>query len=197
MGSSNDAVDAAARAPNRIATLPNAISALRLAIALGLPFVERSWLLPLIIAGALTDWLDGFAAKVTKSRSTTGQLLDPLADKALFLSALLTLMLAGEIRFWQLVLILTRDLAVVIVISTAIFRRDWWAFGRMKPSILGKITTVLVFAWLVAVIVPWVTWARQPLFFAAAGCSAVTAVQYFQRLLIALRQQRQNRAGAV
>jgi phosphatidylglycerophosphate synthase len=171
----------------RVVTLPNAISALRLCMAVALPFVEPDWRLPLLIAGALSDWLDGLAAKLLRSRSAFGQLLDPIADKALFVSALLTLMFSGEIAWWHAILALMRDLVVLVVAATAILRRDWWAFGKMKPTVLGKITTVLVFAWLVALLVQWAPGARLPLLIAAAVSSAVTAAEYLRRFARELR----------
>src|SRR5262245_5116582 len=107
----------------RIATPANFVSALRLlmAFALPLPLVEP-WRLHLLIAGAISDWLDGFVATITRSRSTLGQLLDPIADKALFLSALLTLALSGEITWLQAGLVMLRDFAVLLVALTATFR---------------------------------------------------------------------------
>lgn len=176
---------------DRFATIPNLISALRLVVAIGLPFVQPNWRLPLLLAGAASDWLDGLLAKLLNSRSTFGQMLDPIADKALFLSALLTLIISGEIRWWQLCLVLLRDFTVLIVSVTAVIRRDWWAFGRMKPTVLGKITTVLVFAWLMAVLVSW-RWVEPletPLFIAACASSALTAVEYFRRFARELKSQ--------
>jgi len=173
----------------RIVTLPNAISALRLCMAFALPFVEADWRLPLLIAGALSDWLDGLAAKVLRSRSVFGQLLDPIADKALFASALLTLIISGDIAWWQAALALMRDIVVLIVAATAMVRGDWWAFGKMKPTVLGKITTVLVFAWLVSLLVQWAPGARMPLLIASAVSSAVTAAEYLRRFARELRAQ--------
>jgi phosphatidylglycerophosphate synthase len=174
---------------DRIATLPNAISAMRLAIAVGLPFVEANWRLPLIIVGAVSDWLDGFVAHLTNTRSLSGQLLDPIADKALFLSALLTLAIHGEIEWWQAGMALLREWIVLLVICWTLALRDWSAFHRMSPSVLGKITTVLVFAWLLAVMLPWAEPLRMIFFTAASLFSGVTAVEYYVRFAKALRER--------
>ncbi|MCI0362897.1 MAG: CDP-alcohol phosphatidyltransferase family protein, partial [Phycisphaerales bacterium] len=99
----------------RWGTAPNAISAARLVAAAVMPFVEERWWLSILIAGALSDWLDGLLAKRLNARSTMGQILDPIADKALFLSALLTLAMAHRIEWWQMGLIMLRDAAVLVV----------------------------------------------------------------------------------
>ena len=175
----------------RVATIPNLISVARLGIAIGMPFVDADWRLPLLVAGAVSDWVDGLAAKLLRSRSSVGQLLDPIADKALFLSALLTLIISGEIGWWQAAFALLRDFTVLMVATFASIRGDWWAFGKMKPTIFGKITTVLVFAWLVSELVSWANWCRMPLFILTAIASAMTAADYFRRFARELRVQRQ------
>lgn len=185
---------------SRLATLPNAISAARLAAAAVMPFVAERWWLSILIAGALSDWLDGLFAKRLNAKSTAGQMLDPIADKALFLSALLTLSISGKIEWWQMALIMLRDVAVLIVaIFAAGWRRDWQSFKRMKPLIIGKITTVLVFAWLLAVLVNtrWAEPARMPVFILAAASSAMAAGAYLERFVVALIQERKQPQNTV
>ncbi len=179
----------------RWGTAPNAISAARLVAAAVMPFVEERWWLSILIAGALSDWLDGLLAKRLNARSTMGQILDPIADKALFLSALLTLAMAHRIEWWQMGLIMLRDAAVLVVaLFAGLWRRDWRSFKRMKPLIIGKATTVLVFAWLLSVLVhaPWVEAMRMPLFVMTAVSSAMAAGAYLQRFVFALIEERRQ-----
>lgn len=179
----------------RWGTVPNAISAARLVAAAVMPFVEERWWLSILIAGALSDWLDGLLAKRLNARSTMGQILDPIADKALFLSALLTLAMAHRIEWWQMGLIMLRDAAVLVVaLFAGLWRRDWRSFKRMKPLIIGKATTVLVFAWLLSVLVhaPWVEAMRMPLFVMTAVSSAMAAGAYLQRFVFALIEERRQ-----
>jgi cardiolipin synthase len=132
-------------------------------------------------------------AQLLRSRSTVGQLLDPIADKALFLSALLTLMLSGDIRWWQAGLVLLRDFVVFAAVIITAVRSLWRDFTRMKPTVLGKITTVFVFIWLVAVLAPWEwTHALRPgSFVAASASSAIAAIDYFRRMVPELRTPRE------
>lgn len=67
------------------------------------------------ISGALTDFLDGWAARQFKAESRFGVWLDPIADKLLVASCLLMLAAEETIRGWSLlaaVIILCREILV-------------------------------------------------------------------------------------
>ena len=179
----------------RIATVPNAISLMRLVIAGGLPIIPADWRLPALATGAASDWIDGLIAKRMNIRTVTGQILDPIADKALVLSALLTLLLSGEIEWWELMFVLTRDVVVLLAAATALFLRDWRAIGRMKPSVMGKIATVFIYTWLVASMMTWADPIREPAFYIAVVCSAATAVEYLARYMREVANLRMRRAS--
>ena len=80
-------------------TLPNILTMIRLIAA---PMVAVMFLyftrpyadwaaLILFVGAALTDWLDGFLARAWKQESKLGAMLDPIADKAMVVIALLVL----------------------------------------------------------------------------------------------------------
>jgi CDP-diacylglycerol--glycerol-3-phosphate 3-phosphatidyltransferase/cardiolipin synthase len=92
---------AAAAVPEtvRAASLPNILTYLRI---LAVPAVVsclflipgdsgRWWALAVYIAACLTDWLDGFLARVWRQQSLLGRMLDPIADKLLVGTTLLML----------------------------------------------------------------------------------------------------------
>ncbi len=80
-------------------TLPNALTVLRLLAAPGVvvlflyfhrPFAD--WFaLALFTAAAVTDFVDGYLARAWKQESRFGAMLDPIADKAMVVIALLVL----------------------------------------------------------------------------------------------------------
>jgi len=74
------------------------------------------WLALLIfIAAAITDFLDGYFARVWAQQSKFGRMLDPIADKLLISSILLMLAADGTIRGWSLwaaIVILCREILV-------------------------------------------------------------------------------------
>ncbi len=63
-------------------------------------------------AAALTDWLDGMLARRRRQVTTLGKLLDPVADKLLVASALISLVQVGRVDAWIVVLIVGREFAV-------------------------------------------------------------------------------------
>ena len=66
----------------------------------------------IFLVAASTDWLDGFLARRRGQVTTLGQLLDPIADKLLTVSAFISLV---ELRFapaWMIVVIVGREFMV-------------------------------------------------------------------------------------
>ncbi|PQO24076.1 CDP-diacylglycerol--glycerol-3-phosphate 3-phosphatidyltransferase [Rhodobacteraceae bacterium WD3A24] len=80
-------------------TLPNTLTILRLLAAPGLAvmflYFNRPWAdwlaLALFVGAAVTDWFDGYLARLWKQESKLGAMLDPIADKAMVVIALLIL----------------------------------------------------------------------------------------------------------
>lgn len=77
-------------------TLPNILTVLRLVAAPGVAvmflYFHRPWAdwfaLTLFIVAAVTDWFDGYLARAWKQESRFGAMLDPIADKAMVVIAL-------------------------------------------------------------------------------------------------------------
>jgi cardiolipin synthase (CMP-forming) len=67
------------------------------------------------IAAAITDYFDGYVARLWAQQSSLGRMLDPIADKLLVSSCLLMLAADGTIRSWSLwaaIVILCREVLV-------------------------------------------------------------------------------------
>src|SRR5258708_16421235 len=58
---------------------------------------------------ALTDWFDGWLARISNKVTTLGKFLDPLADKVIVVSALVMLVRLGRVPVWVVVVIITRE----------------------------------------------------------------------------------------
>jgi len=87
-----------------ILNIPNILTLLRIALIpfiaalLFIPFAWAAWAaLVLYILACVSDWLDGYIARKTKTTSAFGRFLDPIADKLLI--AILLLIFAGLGRF--------------------------------------------------------------------------------------------------
>lgn len=96
-------------------TLPNVLTILRLiaapAIAMMYLFLARPYadwaVLALFVGASLTDWVDGYIARAWNQQSRFGAMLDPIADKAMVVIALMTL-----VALW--------GMSALIVVPTAL-----------------------------------------------------------------------------
>ena len=61
---------------------------------------------------AISDWLDGWLARVSNKVTTLGKFLDPLADKVIVLSALVMLVRLGRVAVWVVVVIVAREFLI-------------------------------------------------------------------------------------
>ena len=107
---------------DRVWTVPNVLSAARLAISIGcFAAIERSaWgqALGLFLAAALTDWVDGWWARRFGQISRLGRIFDPLVDKVLVCGAFVLLAARGggsAIAPWMAVVVVVRELVVTAV----------------------------------------------------------------------------------
>lgn len=106
-----------AEVSNRIWTVPNALSLLRL---LGVPLffwlilAEYDWwaLAVLMIAG-FTDYLDGKLARMLGQTSKLGQMLDPAADRLYILATIFALAMRDIIPWWLVWILLARELFIL------------------------------------------------------------------------------------
>jgi cardiolipin synthase len=132
--------------------LPNLLSVTRLAAA---PFVFIllwkqwwGWGLWVLIVAALTDALDGFIARRLGAASRSGEIVDPIADKALLSGAFLAMVLNGSIELWLAALVIGRDV-LILLLGGALMR----ATGRrFPPSIWGKASTILQALFILALV---------------------------------------------
>lgn len=153
--------------------LPNVVSLSRL--GLGVAFVLADAPLTralLVVAAAATDALDGWLARLTKTTTPAGALIDPLADRVFAILAVAALLFDGTLTTLQYFLLLLRDIATMggFLLARMVPRLRRVAF-RSRP--IGKVVTVLqFFSLFVALAHP--SWAST--FIWLAGAAAVVAV---------------------
>ena len=106
------------------------------------------------VTAAATDGIDGWIARHFNQKSDLGKFLDPLADKALVLSAVLILAFLDwgldgwRIPWWFAALVILRDCVILIGI------RVMWSARKtvhIRPHWTGKLCTFLLF-----VVLGWV-----------------------------------------
>jgi cardiolipin synthase len=131
--------------PDRVWTLPNALSVLRL---LGVPVFlwlllgpkEDGWALVILMVSGFTDWLDGKLARWLNQGSRLGALLDPAADRLYIICTLVALALRDVVPVWVVALLLGREL--VLGVMLLVLRR--YGYPPLQVHYLGKAATLLL-----------------------------------------------------
>jgi len=171
----------AAGSGRRVLTVPNAISALRIALIpvfVALILDEHTTTAGLIMFGCViaTDWVDGTIARRTGQVSELGKVLDPVADRLAIAAGIIALAIRGVFPVWAAVAIIARDVAILGVGVYLLSRRHI----RLEVRWIGKVAT---FSLMVAV--PAIAWGALDLPLAAAAtaigwvCFAVGIVEYY------------------
>ena len=108
---------------------------------------QRFTAIIIFLVAAVSDGLDGYVARRYNQRSTLGVILDPIADKGLLLSGIITLSISnwsrvdpeyGRFPTWFPVLVITRD-AVILVGSAVLHLLNGKV--QVKPTWTGKVAT--------------------------------------------------------
>lgn len=125
-------------------TVPNALTLLRVPLAVGAVWCEAVGLRPaaigLLTTAFLSDGIDGFVARATRSTSEWGRVLDPLADKVVFIVLGVALVVLHRIPGWFLATLVARDLAVILGSILHIRRHK----NVPSANILGKLSTTIL-----------------------------------------------------
>jgi cardiolipin synthase len=133
--------DVPQQSDQRVITIPNALSALRL---LGVPifywFIIRhrdGIAIALLVLAGMSDYLDGKIARRFNQYSRLGALLDPLADRFYILATLIGLSIRTIIPWWLAASLIARDL--LLALTLPVLRR--LGYGPLPVSFLGKTAT--------------------------------------------------------
>ncbi|MDN5721940.1 MAG: CDP-diacylglycerol--glycerol-3-phosphate 3-phosphatidyltransferase [Corynebacterium sp.] len=136
----------------------------------------RWWALFAFCLLMITDQLDGHLARKYEVITDYGKLADPIADKALMISAMVTLNILGDLWWWVTVVIVVRELGITVW-RMVLARR-----GKVVPASKGgKLKTVLQTLAIAMVLAPlpdWTDWITIPLVLLAVAVTVVTGIQY-------------------
>jgi cardiolipin synthase len=127
---------------DRIVTVPNAITLVRLAcipLFVWLLFGADRQIAAALLLGALgaTDWVDGFVARRYHQVSTLGKVLDPVADRVLVATAVITITIHGAVPVWFGAATLARE----VVVSMAVLLLASLGAKRIDVLWVGKAGT--------------------------------------------------------
>ncbi|BBZ44133.1 CDP-alcohol phosphatidyltransferase family protein [Mycobacterium parmense] len=100
--------------PDRVLTVPNALSAIRLALIPVFVYVllvahANGWAVGVLMFSGASDWADGKIARTLNQSSRLGVLLDPAVDRLYMVTVPVVLALDGIVPWWFVVALLVRD----------------------------------------------------------------------------------------
>lgn len=175
--------------------LPNILTLLRLVLSpLLLPiclvnylpynnFFVNILLALLFLVLSLTDFLDGYIARKYNLETEFGRAIDPIADKFLVISTLISLLAVNKIFFFWVIILIGRELFMMGLRQIALENKF-----SIKVSVYGKIKTVFQVIMLTLIILNpsqglalsslW-NISEGILIFITISLSLFSAVQYF------------------
>lgn len=132
--------------------LPNLVTWLRIILIpliVGVYYLPDDWLsmegknlaaTAIFVFAAITDWLDGYLARVLNQMSAFGAFLDPVADKLIVIGALIVLLQLGRVEMAVALIIVGREIAISAL-------REWMAKigkpGGGAVAFIGKVKTTM------------------------------------------------------
>jgi cardiolipin synthase len=193
---------------DRVLTAPNVITLIRLAcipafvwLLFGAGHPAAAAVL-LAVLGA-TDWVDGFVARRYHQVSTLGKVLDPVADRVLVVTGVISIIVYGAVPVWFGVATLAREVAV----SAAVLLLASLGATRIDVLWVGKAGTfALMFAYPAFLLgdghATWqepirdIAWVTGIIGLALAWIAAASYVPVARRALADGRRSRAERAAS-
>lgn len=133
-------------ASNRILTIPNVVSFIRLlgvgafwwVLIVDDNIVLAAWL---VFAIGWTDWIDGYLARKLNQVSNLGKALDPVADRLMIVSAVVGGLIAGVVPAVIAIPLLVRE-AIMGLLTVYLASRGG---GTLQVRYLGKAATFALY----------------------------------------------------
>ena len=121
-------------ASDKVLTAPNVITCCRLMLVplfvyLRFFTIYHTAALVVFAVAACTDWIDGRVARRTGQVSKLGKVLDPLVDRVLLATGVISVCVEGNLPLWIVVLLVVRDIVLLIE-------------GRIMIALMHKLVSV-------------------------------------------------------
>ncbi|MGZ4666110.1 MAG: CDP-alcohol phosphatidyltransferase family protein [Frankiaceae bacterium] len=145
---------------DRLLTLPNLLSLLRLLLVpvflyLVLGPHADGWAFLILVFSGVSDYLDGKLARALNQVSQLGAVLDPLADRLYIVSTIIAFGVRGIVPWWFVAVLVLRDLALLGFIPVL----DRLGYKTLPVHFLGKAGTfTLLYAFPLLLLSTWDNW---------------------------------------
>ncbi|MFQ3651447.1 MAG: CDP-diacylglycerol--glycerol-3-phosphate 3-phosphatidyltransferase [Gemmataceae bacterium] len=169
-------------------SIPNVLTLSRLGLSLALfaLIAWEYWLAALLVfvLAALTDWLDGYLARLLNAGSALGRMLDPLVDKVLVTGAFIFLLPVGLregwLAPWMVALVTAREFLITglrayLEAQGVSFGADWLGKFKMVTQCAALLAA------LAAPLLPGLAPLRNGLLWTMLAATVASGVQYVVR----------------
>ena len=145
-----------------------------LPLIISLSYRRYEYSILFLFLGALTDYLDGYLARIKKCKTIIGAKLDPLADKILLLGPFIWIAHENLVPAWTIWLLLSRELLIT----------GWRSDNSTgaPASTQGKLKTTFQFTSLILLLWPK-NWASEHALYVLNSCGHIL---FWISLLLAL-----------
>jgi CDP-diacylglycerol--glycerol-3-phosphate 3-phosphatidyltransferase len=146
----------------------------------------RLWAVGIVLAGMLTDKLDGDLARARGEETEWGKILDPLADKLCIAVMAIVLLKLGDVPFWFVLALVARDL---LILAGGLYLKS--TRGVVLPSnLLGKWTATVIAFTILCILLNVAREMQWVLLAACAGGLLLSLFTYVGRFLQVVREAR-------
>ncbi len=132
--------------PFMVGSIPNLLTLTRILLlpffASAIIYEQYLYALILFITAALSDLLDGLAARMLHQITALGKILDPVADKFFLITSFILMSRTGLLPTWLAIVVISKD---VIVVTGCIILYLVTGRLRIEVSILGKLSSAVQF----------------------------------------------------
>jgi len=135
------------RPPDRVLTVPNVLSAIRLALIPVFVYVllvkhADGWAVAILMFSGASDWADGKIARTMNQSSRLGVLLDPAVDRLYMLTVPIALALRGIVPWWFVIILFVRDALLAATLPVLRSR----GLSALPVTYVGKAATFCLMA---------------------------------------------------
>ena len=130
-------------ASDRVLTVPNALSALRLILVPVFLYLlfgvhEYGWAVAVLMFSGFSDWADGKIARLVANQSSRlGALLDPAVDRIYMVTVPVALAIAGIVPWWFVATLIARDVLLAATLPVVRSR----GLTALPVAYIGKAAT--------------------------------------------------------